>query len=196
MVMTLETRRGKPGGSFLIECSWRWALWEVKTRARLNDELLLGPRDWEGLSPCEHFLFSEYSYVLPLLLLYSCHFLFRKCLLLCLQLTKILRVPRPSSPHPMISSFLAICCVLYVDTAMTLSPSILHSNSTHSCILCPLHCKLLEGTTTSSYCNSHTALHNVIIQQIGLWINGKENEWNKVTPLDVEKVCGQISTRK
>ena len=67
------------------------------------------PRGWEGPSPRGRFSFSEYPHAFPLLLCYSCHFLFRKCLSLCLHLTEILWI-----------SFLpAICRVPCADTVMT-----------------------------------------------------------------------------
>ena len=96
------------------------------------------PRGWEGPSPRGRFSFSEYPHAFPLLLCYSCHFLFRKCLSLCLHLTEILGSPscRPS----------AVCLV---QTQWWPGPSTLPSNSTHTGTPCPLPCKLLQGIATS-----------------------------------------------
>lgn len=74
------------------------------------------------------------------------------------------------------------------------------SNCTGLCILCSLYYKLHEGQPllfliflNFSIPHLHCICHQ---QQMDLWMNGKVNAWNKVTPLNVENLCEQMSTCK
>lgn len=90
---------------------------------------------------------------------------------------KIPSVPRLSSLHLAFPFLPAIGCVLRPDAVVALSPSTLRSNYPDMCSLCPLHWELLERQPfLLNFSISYTALHNVLIQQMDLWMNGRVSE--------------------